>query len=122
LEQCTQQDIPWGIVTNKPSRYTDAVLQQLPLQGAATVICRDHVAQPKPHPESMFLACKEIGIAPADCLYVGDHIRDIEAGRAAGMRTIAAAWGYIEAGQNVHQWNADWVVEQSQQLHSLLFN
>jgi phosphoglycolate phosphatase len=122
LEQCTQQDIPWGIVTNKPSRYTDAVLQQLPLQGAATVICRDHVAQPKPHPESMFLACKEIGIAPADCLYVGDHIRDIEAGRAAGMRTIAAAWGYIEAGQNIHRWNADWVVEQSQQLHSLLFN
>lgn len=122
LEQCTQQDIPWGIVTNKPSRYTDAVLQQLPLQGAATVICPDHVAQPKPHPEPMFLACKEIDIAPADCLYVGDHIRDIEAGRAAGMRTIAAAWGYIEAGQNIHQWNADWVVEQSQQLHSLLFN
>ncbi len=122
LEQCTQQDIPWGIVTNKPSRYTDAVLQQLPLQGAATVICPDHVAQPKPHPEPMFLACKEIDIAPADCLYVGDHIRDIEAGRAAGMRTIAAAWGYIETGQNIHQWNADWVVEQSQQLHSLLFN
>jgi phosphoglycolate phosphatase len=122
LEQCSQQDIPWGIVTNKPSRYTDAVLQQLPLQGAATVICPDHVAQPKPHPEPMFLACKEIDIAPADCLYVGDHIRDIDAGRAAGMRTIAAAWGYIEAGQNIHQWNADWVVEQSQQLHSLLFN
>ena len=122
LEQCSQQDIPWGIVTNKPSRYTDAVLQQLPLQGAATVICPDHVAQPKPHPEPMFLACKEIDIAPADCLYVGDHIRDIDAGRAAGMRTIAAAWGYIEAGQNIHQWNADWVVEQSQQPHSLLFN
>ena len=122
LEQCSQQDIPWGIVTNKPCRYTDAVLQQLPLRGAATVICPDHVAQPKPHPEPMFLACKEIDIAPADCLYVGDHIRDIDAGRAAGMPTIAAAWGYIEAGQNIHQWNADWVVEQSQQLHSLLFN
>ena len=121
LEQCSAQDIPWGIVTNKPSRYTDAVLQQLPLTGAATVICPDHVAQAKPHPEPMFLASKEIGVAPADCLYVGDHIRDIDAGRAAGMRTIAAAWGYIEAGQDIHQWNADWVIEQSQQLHSLLF-
>jgi phosphoglycolate phosphatase len=52
---------------------------------------------------------------------VGDHVRDIDAGRAAGMRTIAAGWGYIEAGEDIHGWNADWVVQQSQELHSLLF-
>ncbi|MBT7258725.1 MAG: HAD hydrolase-like protein, partial [Porticoccaceae bacterium] len=63
----------------------------------------------------------QIDIDPANCLYVGDHVRDIDAGRAAGMRTIAAGWGYIEAGEDIHSWNADWVVQQSQELHSLLF-
>jgi N-acetyl-D-muramate 6-phosphate phosphatase len=122
LDECANREIPWGIVTNKPWKYTEAALVQLNLmQGAATVICPDHVAQPKPHPEAMLLACSEIAIAPADCLYVGDHLRDIDAGRAAGMRTIAAGWGYIEAGQNIHNWQADWVVEQSHELHSLLF-
>lgn len=122
LEQCSQQDIPWGIVTNKPWRYTEAALVQLDLMAAAaTVICPDHVTLPKPHPEAILLACKEIATAPEDCLYVGDHVRDIDAGRAAGTRNIAAAWGYIEAGQVVADWQADWIVEQSQQLHSLLF-
>lgn len=122
LDECANREIPWGIVTNKPWKYTEAALVQLNLmQGASTVICPDHVAQPKPHPEAMLLACSEIAIAPADCLYVGDHLRDIDAGRAAGMRTIAAGWGYIEAGQNIHNWQADWVVEQSHELHSLLF-
>jgi phosphoglycolate phosphatase len=69
----------------------------------------------------MYLACSQIAIAPANCLYVGDHVRDIDAGRAAGMRTIAAGWGYIEAGQDIHDWNADFVVHQSHQLHSMLF-
>jgi phosphoglycolate phosphatase len=122
LDECSAQDIPWGIVTNKPWKYTEPALVQLNLMdGAATVICPDHVAQPKPDPEAMHLACSQINIAPADCIYVGDHIRDIDAGRAAGMRTIAAGWGYIEAQENIHHWNADWIVDQSHQLHSLLF-
>ena len=123
LDTCYKQQIPWGIVTNKPWRYTQAVLSQLNLiNQAATVICPDHVNQPKPDPEGMHKACNEIQISPSDCLYVGDHVRDIEAGRAADMTTIAAAWGYIEAGENIAQWGADYVVNQSQQLHSLLFN
>ena len=109
-------------MTNKPWKYTEAALVQLTLmEEAATVICPDHVAEPKPHPEAMLLACSKISVAPADCLYVGDHLRDIDAGRAAGMRTIAAGWGYIEAGQDIQKWQADWVVEESHQLHSLLF-
>ena len=122
LDDCAARNIPWGIVTNKPWKYTEPALTQLNLMsGAATVICPDHVAEPKPHPEPMYLACAQIDIDPANCLYVGDHVRDIDAGRAAGMRTIAAGWGYIEAGEDIHGWNADWVVQQSQELHSLLF-
>jgi 2-phosphoglycolate phosphatase len=122
LDKCVSSDIPWGIVTNKPWRYTESTLLQLDLMaGAATVICPDHVTHPKPDPEAMFLACSEIATAPADCLYVGDHARDIVAGRDAGMRTIAAGWGYIDEDEDILDWQADWVVDQSQQLYSLLF-
>jgi len=122
LDKCVSSDIPWGIVTNKPWRYTESTLLQLDLMaGAATVICPDHVSHPKPDPEAMFLACAEIATAPADCLYVGDHVRDIVAGRDAGMRTIAAGWGYIDEDEDILDWQADWVVDQSQQLYSLLF-
>ena len=71
------------------------------MEAAATVICPDHVTQTKPHPEPILLACSEISMAPGDCLYVGDHVRDIESGRAAGTRNIAAAWGYIEQRVNI---------------------
>ena len=122
LDKCVSSDIPWGIVTNKPWRYTESTLLQLDLMaGAATVICPDHVSHPKTDPEAMFLACAEIATAPADCLYVGDHVRDIVAGRDAGMRTIAAGWGYIDEDEDILSWQADWVVDQSQQLYSLLF-
>ncbi len=122
LDECSTRNIPWGIVTNKPWRYTESTLLQLNLMdGAATVICPDHVTHPKPDPEAMFLACTEIATAPADCLYVGDHVRDIVAGRDAGMRTIAAGWGYIDENEEILDWQADWVVDQSQQLYSLLF-
>ena len=122
LDKCVSSDIPWGIVTNKPWRYTESTLLQLDLMaGAATVICPDHVSHPKPDPEAMFLACAEIATAPSDCLYVGDHVRDIVAGRDAGMRTIAAGWGYIDEDEDILDWQADWVVDQSQQLYSLLF-
>jgi|TARA_B110000977_G_scaffold32839_1_gene43671 phosphoglycolate phosphatase len=122
LDDCTARGIPWGVVTNKPWRYTEATMVQLGLMdAAATVICPDHVKHAKPDPESIVLACSEIDIAPQDCLYVGDHVRDIDAGRAAGTRNIAAAWGYIEATENINDWQADWIVDQSHQLHELLF-
>lgn len=122
LDECLVREIPWGVVTNKPWRYTESAMIQLGLmESAATVICPDHVQQTKPHPEPILLACSEISLAPDDCLYVGDHVRDIEAGRAAGTRNIAAGWGYIEQGVDIDSWRADWVVERSEQLHSLLF-
>ena len=122
LDDCAAHNIPWGVVTNKPWRYTESAMVQLGLMdAAATVICPDHVKHAKPDPESILLACAEIATAPKDCLYVGDHVRDIDAGRAAGTRNIAAAWGYIEASENIHNWQADWIVDQSEQLHGLLF-
>ena len=123
LETCQQRNIPWGVVTNKPLRYTTPLMAALGLdEQSATTICPDHVTNPKPDPEALILACSQINIAPNDCLYVGDHIRDIQAGKSAGMRTIAAAWGYIEEFEDISQWQADMIVKESTDLHSLLFD
>ena len=123
LDSCEERNIPWGIVTNKPLRYTAPLMADLGLdKQSATTICPDHVANPQPEPDALILACSQIKIAPSDCIYIGDHIRDIQAGKSAGMRTIAAGWGYIEEFENITQWQADWVVEKSADLNSLLFS
>lgn len=108
LAQLEADGIPWGIVTNKPSRYTFPLLEQLNLDKRCSVaICPDHVTHKKPHPEPMLLACSKIDV-PANCTaYVGDHIRDIEAGKNAGCYTFAAAWGYVEPDDNIMAWGAD---------------
>ena len=122
LDTCTYKCIAWRIVTNKPWKYTQAVLEQLnPAIRPATTICPDHVAQPKPDPEGLLLACSELSLSPSECIYIGDHIRDIQAGRSAGMRTIAAGWGYIDESENIAEWQADWIIEESQDLNRLLF-
>ena len=123
LDSCDQRNIPWGIVTNKPLKYTAPLMADLGLdKQSSTTICPDNVANPKPDPEALILACTQIKIAPHDCLYIGDHIRDIQAGKSAGMRTIAAEWGYIEEFEDITQWQADMIVHKSTDLHSLLFS
>ncbi len=112
LEECLQKveqyGIPWGIVTNKPSRFTEPLLHQLNLSERCSVtICPDHVTHKKPHPEPIYLACKKLGIEPSHAIYVGDHGRDIEAGNNAGSFTIAAGWGYLNESEDPSQWNAD---------------
>lgn len=122
LDTCKNKGIVWGIVTNKPYKYTQAVLEQLnPSIQSATTICPDHVTQPKPDPEGLLLACSELSLSPSECIYIGDHIRDIQAGRSAGMRTIAAGWGYIDESENIAEWQADWIIEEPQDLNQLLF-
>ncbi|MDA7826446.1 HAD-IA family hydrolase [Porticoccaceae bacterium] len=122
LDSCKERNIPWGIVTNKPLKYTAPLMADLGLdKQSATTICPDHVANPKPDPEALILACSQINIAPKNCIYIGDHVRDIQAGKSAGMPTIAAQWGYIEEFEDVTQWQADMVVKKSTDLHSLLF-
>ena len=107
LQTLEKANIPWGIVTNKPSRYTNPLLAGLNLeQRCAIAICPDQVTHRKPHPEPILTACQRIGVDPAHTLYVGDHARDIEAGKRANSYTIAAAWGYLNAGEQAEDWNA----------------
>lgn len=113
--------IPWGIVTNKPRVYTERLLQRLALsENCRVLVCPDDVQQAKPNPEGLLLAASTLGIAPSTCVYVGDHVRDIEAGKAAGMRTVAAKFGYIDSPDIVQTWQADFVIEQASALTACL--
>jgi len=116
------QQIPWGIVTNKPEFYTLAILEQLPLSPEpSTIICPDHVKKTKPDPESISLACLELGVIPEDTVYIGDHLRDIQAGLSAGATTIAAAYGYIDDSEDPLNWGAHHTVSCATQLQNLIF-
>ena len=113
--------IPWGIVTNKPSRFTFPVLEGLGLgQRVGPVICPDHVAERKPHPEGLLMAAEQASADPAACIYVGDHARDIAAGRNAGMTTVGVLFGYIDADEDPMDWQADHYVETAAELLPLL--
>lgn len=121
LELIQAHGIPWGIVTNKPSRFTDPLLENLALNHrSAVTICPDHVKNTKPDPEPLFKACELINVEPTQCLYVGDHVRDIEAGNNAGMTTVTALYGYISAEDTPLQWNANHVVDSTEALTALL--
>lgn len=115
------EGIPWGIVTNKPARFTTPLLTALALDDrCAVVVCPDHVSQRKPHPESILLACRQLNVVPDHGIYVGDHRRDIEAGRNAGMTTIAVRYGYIEQPEEVDLWQADQVAATVDELAKLI--
>lgn len=105
LRALEKRGVSWGVVTNKPKRYTDPLLVQLKLNPACAVSA-DEVAKGKPAPDSLFEACKRLNLEPKTCVYVGDDKRDIDAGRAAGMKTVAAAWGY-EGDHPLATWGAD---------------
>ncbi len=112
--------IPWGIVTNKAGFLTRPLLQHLGLwPRAASVVAGDTLATRKPDPAPVLHACNEAGIIPATGVFVGDDPRDIQAGRDAGMHTVAAAWGYLN-GSNPHAWGADTVLSSPGQLIRLL--
>lgn len=111
LDFIEQQHWPWGVVTNKPAWLTRPLIAALGLeQRMACLICGDMVARPKPDPEALLVACETLGITPQQAVYVGDAERDIEAGRAAGLKTLAAAFGYLAADDDPASWDADAVV------------
>lgn len=108
LDELEAQNMPWGVVTNKPGFLTEPLLQQMQLSHrAACIVSGDTTEKRKPHPDPILYACKIINTAPEDCLYVGDARRDIEAGRAAGTQTLTALFGYIPAHETPHEWQAD---------------
>ena len=112
--------LAWGIVTNKAMRFTAPLVETLRLAiRAAVIVAGDTTAHSKPHPAPLLHAATRMRLAAGDCVYVGDDLRDIEAGRAAGMRTIAAAWGYC-ADSDPHDWDADAVIDAPLELLPLL--
>ncbi len=121
LAHLCKHDIPWGIVTNKPRLYTELLLQRIKLSiKPDTVICPDDVKQAKPAPDAIFLACKQLGVKAANSLYIGDHLRDIEAGKAAKTKTISCAWGYFDPQTNLELWDADYIAKDCEHLLTLI--
>ena len=121
LKQLEGQEIPWGIVTNKPEKYSIRLLEQLELSSRCSVlICPDHVSNTKPHPEPILLALERLGCGSERAVYLGDHIRDIQAAKNADVIAIAAAYGYLSADTRVEEWYADFILQSSEQTTSLL--
>jgi len=113
--------VSWGVVTNKLERFAAPLMNRMPFDPpAGAVITPDHVAQPKPDPEAILLACKHLGASPKHSLFIGDHLRDIEAGKSAGCYTIAAAYGYLAAEESASLWGADAVALSSEHLADLI--
>ena len=108
---------PWGIVTNKHERFAHPVVAGLPaLAASGCLVAGDTTPHAKPHPAPLLEAARRLGVDPQDCAYVGDDLRDVQAGRAAGMATVAAAWGYLGDGEAVEDWGADAVCADPQSL------
>jgi phosphoglycolate phosphatase len=123
LQRLQTANTPWGVVTNKPSRYSEPLLSQLGLrQACSSLICPDHVKEKKPDPEGLLLACQQMQVAPGKVLYVGDHQRDIEAGLRAGMQTAVALFGYIAEEDDPTTWQAHFYVKDSHALEAIIFH
>ena len=123
LNELEERQMPWGIVTNKPRPYALLILDQLGiLDRSHTLVCPDDVKYAKPDPEPLFLACDQTRCIPGKSIYIGDHSRDIEAGRKAGMHTVAALYGYIAEGDDPRCWHADLNIDSARELHDWLIS
>ncbi len=121
LQTLVQRDLAWGIVTNKSARFTDPLTRSIALfASAGVIISGDTTPHAKPHPAPLLEAAARLGLPAAHCLYIGDDERDIVAGRAAGMATVAATYGYLSAGVDVAQWGAQAAIKSPLALLQLL--
>ena len=117
LQSLEAAGVRWGVVTNKASRFTEPIVDGLRLRTRlAALVCGDTTPHSKPHPAPLLEAARQLGIDAAACVYVGDDARDVVAGRAAGMATLAAQWGYLGNGAGIHEWGADAVLGEPSQL------
>ncbi|HSB95561.1 MAG TPA: HAD-IA family hydrolase [Spongiibacteraceae bacterium] len=113
--------LSWGVVTNKASVYAVPLMQAMSLSPrCTTLVCPDHVAHRKPDPEALQLACRQIGCDTNEAIYIGDHRRDIEAGRNAGMSTIACSYGYVHGDDPCENWGAEFIVHDPRQIITIL--
>jgi HAD superfamily hydrolase (TIGR01509 family) len=121
LTSLNKQNICWGIVTNKPKFFAhDIVEATLSTYKPAFLICPDDTGKRKPEPDGLILACKKSNTNPKESFYIGDHSVDIIAGKTAGMKTIAAAYGYVPLGEKAEDWEADYMVSSPKEIMHLV--
>ncbi|MBI2744680.1 MAG: HAD-IA family hydrolase [Burkholderiales bacterium] len=123
ITQLEQRQLPWGVVTNKSSRFTDPLTRAMPLfAGARAIVSGDTTPHAKPHPAPLLEAARRLGVDAGRCLYVGDDERDVVAGLAAGMQTVAATYGYLGNKTEVQAWGAHAEINSPLDLLQLLAN
>lgn len=121
IARLAARGLPWGVVTNKASRFTDPLTRGMPLfASAGAIVSGDTTPHAKPHPAPLFEAARRLGVPPAQCVYVGDDERDIVAGLAAGMGTVAATYGYLGKSTDITQWRAHARIDSPAELLQLL--
>ena len=121
IEKIGQGGLKWGVVTNKASRFTLPLTRAMPLfKTALTIVSGDTTPHSKPHPAPLLEAAMQMGVSAEKCIYVGDDQRDIVAGRAAGMATVAAVYGYLGSTTDIKSWNADFTISSPSALLKLL--
>ena len=121
LNSLESSNIPWGIVTNKPEKYSRVLLEKLQLLHRCQVlVCPEHVTERKPNPEAILLACQNLDCGTERTVYIGDHIRDMQAAKNADVIAIAASYGYLAEDAHVEEWNADFILQSAEQAGTLL--
>tara|TARA_S200000501_G_C20816274_1_gene740697 strand:+ start:759 stop:1421 length:663 start_codon:yes stop_codon:yes gene_type:complete len=119
LDTINKKKIKWGIVTNKLTKYTHALLPKISLSHADCIVCGDTTKFPKPSPEPLFEAVKNLNLSSNKCWYIGDDLRDIQAGKAAKMLTFVAGWGYC-SDKKINDWEADHILKTPRDLISFI--
>ncbi len=123
LDHIENRGLKWGVVTNKRQRFTKPLIAALDLTDrAACIISGDTTDKAKPYPEPMLAACEQAEVKPEQCIYIGDAAHDIEAGKAAGMKTMAATWGYLKPEDIPEQWGADFLIDSPDEILAFLDN
>lgn len=121
LQVIESKQLKWGVVTNKPRRFTQPLIKSMGLDlRAACVVSGDDAPQPKPSPGTLLMACEQINVKPENCIYIGDAERDIQAGNAAGMQTAVALFGYIDISDKPQDWGADVMLQKPEDLLDLI--
>lgn len=126
LDALDAHGVKWGIVTNKPRRFSVDLTKAVMMgntnlyERAACLLCGDDAAQPKPAPDTLLMACEAANAQPSECIYVGDAERDVQAGKAAGMKTVVALFGYIAETDKPREWRADFLIDAPSELLVLL--